>query len=75
METRIYIVRSRGVDPTPTRLVEAASAAQAVRHCVKKAYEVKAVAPKELASLMSTGVQVELAENATMENPHATVAP
>lgn len=75
METRIYIVRSRGVDPTPTRLVEAASAAQAVRHVVKSQYHVEACTPKVIASVMSSGVMVEDANGAAVENHNATTAP
>lgn len=71
-ETRIYVVETN-IPEGELRLVEAVSAAQAVRHCVKSVYRVKAATPKLLASAMSRGAKVEQAT--FMENPHATKAP
>lgn len=55
--TRIYVV----IQGDEKRLVEASSSAQAIRHCVKDKYSAKVATPKELAGLMSGGLQVERA--------------
>jgi hypothetical protein len=52
---RIYVVD----DGDKRRLIEASSAAQAIRHCAKHQYTVKIATPKEVASLMQHAVQVE----------------
>ncbi len=57
-ETRIYAVETTLADGE-LRLVEAVSAAQAVRHCVQGIYRVKAATPKLLAHAMSAGARVE----------------
>lgn len=56
MVTRIYVV----INGDEKRLVEAASAAQAIRHCVKNKYTAKPATPKELAALMQSGLSVEV---------------
>ena len=66
MQTRIYVVQ-HGEN---RRLVEASSQSQAIWHCVRHAYAAKIAAPKELASLMSTGLTVEVAKSET-KGPHA----
>jgi hypothetical protein len=64
--TRIYVVLN-GED---RRLVDAASAAQAIRHCVKNKYSAKAATPKEIAQYMKSGLQVETAsEEPNFPNP------
>lgn len=55
--TRIYVV-SHGEE---RRLIDATSAAQAIRHCVRSKYAAKPAVPKELAHLMSSGVTIERA--------------
>lgn len=63
--TRIYVVLQKGTaDQDGHRLVEATSAAQAIRHCAQAQYEVKAAQPKDVAALMSSGVQIEKAVEA-----------
>ena len=57
MTTRIYVV----ITGEEKRLVDAASAAQAIRHCVKNKYSAKAATPKEIAQYMKSGLQVETA--------------
>ena len=57
MQTRIYVV----LCGDEKRLVEASSAAQAIRHCVKDRYTAKVANTKELAQAMKEGLQVEQA--------------
>lgn len=57
MITRIYVV----INGEGHRLVDAASAAQAIRHCVKNKYATKAATPKDIAQYMSAGVVIEKA--------------
>lgn len=59
MITRIYIV----ANGDEKRLVDAASAAQAIRHCVKNKYSAKAATPKDIAVHMSVGVKIEKASD------------
>lgn len=59
MLTRIYVV----INGEEKRLVDAASAAQAIRHCVKNKYSAKAASPKEIAQFMKSGLQVETASD------------
>ncbi len=59
MQTRIYVVMT-GED---RRLVEASSAAQAIRHCVRGVYTAKVAATKELAQMMAAGMKVEVASD------------
>lgn len=60
MITRIYVVINHADDSRT--MVEATSAAQAIRHCVRKVYSARTVSPKELAAHMSGGARVERAE-------------
>lgn len=60
MQTRIYVVLNKADESR--RLVEASTASQAVRHCVKNQYEAKVAGSKEVASLMREGFQLEVAE-------------
>ena len=55
--TRIYIV----MQGEERRLVEAASAAQAIRHCVRNVYQAKPATPKDVARNLAAGVAVEYA--------------
>lgn len=59
MITRIYIV----LHGDERRLVEAGSAAQAIRHCVRNVYSAKAATPKDIAALMLDGRRVERASD------------
>lgn len=63
--TRIYVVLSGDTH----RLVEAGTAAQAIRYCVRNLYSAKAVTPKELAGLMRSGLHVEVAGTETAGAP------
>lgn len=54
--TRIYVVASDG---KPFRLVDATSAAQALRHVAKDAYQVTVAKTRDVAFLMAKGVTVE----------------
>lgn len=70
MQTRIYLVRSTR-DGIPARLIEAASAAQAVRHVVSKEYAAHVPTTKEVASAMNAGILVEAATNSAPEHTAA----
>lgn len=61
MQTRIYTVSSNGVTGNQTRLVEAASAAQAIRHVTRGTWNAEVPNTKQLAELMKSGVSVEKA--------------
>lgn len=54
MQTRIYVV----IHESEKRLVEASSAAQAIRHCVANKYVARPATPKDIAHEMSNGVVV-----------------
>lgn len=56
METRIYVVMQTD---KPHRLVEATSAAQAIRHCASKEYSAKIARPKDVAGMLAVGTKVE----------------
>jgi len=59
-QTRIYVVMSKtDTGGEDRRLIEAGSAAQAIRYVVRHKYVAKAAAPKDLAALMTNGVRVE----------------
>ena len=60
--TRIYIVTAKG---KTQRLVEATSAAQAIRHCVAQEYAAKVAGAKDVANLAATGTTVEKASEQT----------
>jgi hypothetical protein len=57
--TRLYIVELSGSRP---RLVEAASRSQAVNHVVRSMVKVKAATPKDVASLVGQGIELEQAK-------------
>ena len=61
MQSRIYVV----MNGEQRRLVDATSAAQAVRYCVANVYKAKPATPKEIAALMSGGLLVERATSQT----------
>lgn len=65
MVTRIYVVMAKD---KPFRLVEASSAAQAIRHCVMKEYSARAAGPKDVAELLMAGTCVEKALTDTESN-------
>lgn len=58
MASRIYIVNMKGAKP---KLVDATTAAQAVRHVAKGLITTKVATAKETAELMQQGVQLESA--------------
>lgn len=58
MQTRIYVV----IHDDEKRLVEATSAAQAIRHCVRPRYNARAASPKDVATMLASGARVERAE-------------
>lgn len=58
MATRIYIVNMKGAKP---KLVDASTAAQAVRHVAKGLITTKVASAKETAELMKQGVELEVA--------------
>ncbi len=58
MQTRIYMVAAKN---KPARLIEAGSAAQAIRHCVSQEYEAKVAGAKDVAGLLAAGGSVEKA--------------
>lgn len=59
MITRIYVVIDKAT--SEKRLIEATSAAQAIRHCVANKYSAKPATPKEIAQFMTSGLTVEKA--------------
>lgn len=58
-QTRIYVIRDR-IDDT-VRLVEASTAAQALRHVAAQAYDVAVAKPKTVAHHMARDVVLEVA--------------
>lgn len=56
-KTRIYVVENKD----ETHLVEALSAAQAVRHVVRERYSVRIATTKLVAELMQVGIPLESA--------------
>lgn len=59
MQTRIYKVS--GGPNEITRLVEATSQAQAIRHVVSDLYRAEVATTKDVAQAMGSGLQVEVA--------------
>lgn len=57
-QTRIYVVMQKD---KANRLVEATSAAQAIRHCVRGEYSARIAGTKEIVAMHRLGVQVEIA--------------
>lgn len=68
MQTRIYKVTLKGGHNV--RLVEAASAAQAVRHVVKDEFIAEVATTKEVAYAMNAGAKVESAQNENNKPGH-----
>lgn len=62
MQTRIYVVEYPSAQGVVRRLVDATSAAAAIKHCVAETHAAKIAAPKALASLMGEGIRVEKSE-------------
>ena len=60
VETRLYTVTE--VATGKRRLIEASHPAQALRHCAANAYQVEIAAPKDVAELMTHGIEVEVAK-------------
>lgn len=59
-QTRIYVVASAAPAGDPIqRLVDATSAAQAIRHCAKGIYQASVANTKQVVALMSKGVAIE----------------
>lgn len=67
--TRIYLVDERGAS---VRLVEASSAAQAIRHVVRHKFTAHAATPKAVATLMARGIVLEQATDNEIEANAAT---
>lgn len=61
MQTRIYAILTKKAGDSQPRLVEATSAAQAIRYCAQNLYSAKPATPREVASYMQSGVVVESA--------------
>lgn len=61
-QTRIYVVIHKD---KPNRLVEAVSAAQAIRHCVQNEYQAKPASPKDVAQNLVAGAAIEHAHEQT----------
>lgn len=62
MKSRIYKVQSKGqAGKTPARLVEAISAAQALRYATIGLFECDVAHTTDVAKLMTAGVKVESA--------------
>lgn len=59
--TRIYVV----LHQDEKRLIEAGSAAQAIRHCVQNKYVARPATTKDIATLMAAGFTVEKANENT----------
>lgn len=58
-QSRIYVVMQKD---KPHRLVEAATAAQAIRHCVRPEFQARVATPKDVAALLAPGTGIERAE-------------
>lgn len=69
MSSRIYVVNMKGVKP---KLIEASSAAQAIRHVAKGIISTKVATAKDTASLMSQGIQLEIAGDFDEQDTDAT---
>lgn len=69
-ETRIYVVTNK--NDNGRRLVEAASAAQAIRHCVSSIYEANVATAKSIAQYMGDGLKIEKAELAIIRRTSTT---
>jgi len=63
MNTRIYKINDK--ENGAVRLVEANSAAQALRHVAAERYEATTASPKDVAAAMANGTTVETANAAT----------
>lgn len=65
-ETRIYKVINEA--DQSTKMIEASSAAQAVRHAVAKIYRADVATTKEVASFMTSGNKIMIATEQTNTN-------
>ena len=62
-KTRIYVVRETGsVGAAGLRLIDATSAATAIRHCTLDRFSAKPAKPRDVAELMAKGVKIEQAK-------------
>jgi hypothetical protein len=59
-DTRLYLVAEKA-EGGRTRLIEATSAAAAVRHCAKERFEARAAKPGDVRMAMEAGTKVEKA--------------
>ena len=72
--TRIYVVLTKDkVEPLDTRLVEATSQHQAIRHVVKDLFTAKVASAKETVDLIGKGYKVEIAKETQAELPGVEV--
>lgn len=65
MQTRIYVVIRETENTSETRLVTAASQAQALRHVAKGDYSVKVASTKDVAHWMGLGAKIEAADSSS----------
>jgi len=63
--TRIYVVMQKG---KAIRLVEATSAAQAIRYCAQQEYQAKVASAKDVAEASRSGIHVENATTVQSDN-------
>lgn len=68
MQTRIYIVKTKDTETSATHLVEATSAAQAIRHVAGPRYLAHVASTKDVAAAMASGIPVEKAGQPTSEH-------
>lgn len=64
--TRIYVVTEKANATTKTRLVEATTEGQALKHVAKTQYAVEIGRVKEVAKLVQAGTPIELANGAEL---------
>jgi hypothetical protein len=68
-QTRIYVVEQKD---KPHRLIEATSAAQAIRHCARPEFTARAATPRDVATLMQPGQPLEKAFESNNGNNEQT---
>ena len=71
-KTRIYVVQPQHLidgKVAPSRLIDASTSSQAVRHCAKSMFAISVATPKEVATLVRAGVELETARDEEEEQP------
>lgn len=61
MSKRIYIVEAKGSQGPQSRLVDASTQAQAIRHVVGATFEARVASAREVAEMVQAGLKVEAA--------------